>query len=459
VKMRFAFLIICIAALVIAVPAAEADQNPLGTLPATFDGVIPCADCSGIRVTLVLRSDKTFIMRQTYLGAPHADLSSSFDLGRWSVAADGKKLILKGSAATPVQFAIVNTKTLRQLDGNGNAIPSKLNYDLRHDYAVDPISDTQLLHGMYTYLADAGIFQECNTLVKFPVAQAGDNAALESAYLKGRSAPGAPLFATLYGHFAMQPNMEGAVREFLVVDSFVKVTPGESCKPSTSVHLEGTLWELTELNGAAIDTSIMRKPTLQLDPATKTASGYASCNRIAGGKYTVDGSSLHFGDFAMTRMACLDHNVETPYVKALAATTSYRINGNTLELMGSDGKVLAKFQAATPLEGTLWNLTDLNGVAVDTSKLMSKPTLELDAATKNASGSSSCNRFNGAYTRSGDALHFEAFAMTMMACPPDESIESAYMKALAAVTSFQISGNTLELLADGKVVARYAAAK
>jgi copper homeostasis protein (lipoprotein) len=454
VKTRLALVMIAAALFVCAGTAARADQEPLGALPATYDGMSPCADCSGIRTTVTLRADKTFLMRQTYVGSMHADLSNFFDLGRWNVSEDGKKLILHGGAEAPRQYGIVDAKTLRQLDITGKEF--KGSFDLHRTDVVDPISDTMLLHGTYTYMADAGVFQECNTMERFPVAQLEDNAALESAYAQQRSAPGAPLFATFYGHFAQRPNTDGAgMREFVVVDRFAKVTQGGSCRPPVPVRLEGTLWELTDLNGAPIDASLLvRKPSLELDAASKRASGDTSCNRLTG-DYTQNGDSLRFGQPAVTRMACPPgHNVEAPYLKALAATTSFRISGGTLELL-SAGKVVARFQAAAPLEGTLWNLIELNGLAVDASKLPKRPTLELDAASKRASGESSCNRFTGGYTLSGDTLRFSMLASTMMACVPGKDIEAAYLKALGEVTSFQISGNTLELIGDGNVLARY----
>ena len=60
-----------------------------------------------------------------------------------------------------------------------------------------PPSGTMSLQGMYSYMADAGIFVDCATRQKWPVATEADNAALEQAYGSAKIAPGSPLLVTL----------------------------------------------------------------------------------------------------------------------------------------------------------------------------------------------------------------------------------------------------------------------
>jgi hypothetical protein len=55
----------------------------------------------------------------------------------------------------------------------------------------------QRLQGLYSYMADAGFFVDCASGRRLPVAQEGDNAALESAYARARSTPGGKLLATV----------------------------------------------------------------------------------------------------------------------------------------------------------------------------------------------------------------------------------------------------------------------
>jgi hypothetical protein len=60
---------------------------------------------------------------------------------------------------------------------------------------VSPLEPSARLCGMYSCMADSGWFIECFTGRRLPVAQEGDNAALEAAYAKARSAPGDVLLA------------------------------------------------------------------------------------------------------------------------------------------------------------------------------------------------------------------------------------------------------------------------
>ena len=87
------------------------------------------------------------------------------------------------------EVAIKDANTLRQLDLEGREIASSRNDDLRRDAGLPPLEPRLLMRGMYKYFADAGRFTECLTRQNWPVAQAQDNAALESAYAKARRQP------------------------------------------------------------------------------------------------------------------------------------------------------------------------------------------------------------------------------------------------------------------------------
>jgi putative lipoprotein len=116
--------------------------------------------------------------------------------------------------------------------------------------------------------------------------------------------------------------------------------------------------------------------------------------------------------------------------------------------------------AAPPLCGTNWKLAELNGHPP--AQPMGKNVAELvrSESEERYSGSTGCNRINGAFELDGNTLHFKAGAMTMMACPdPLMKQEQAFKAALQPVTAYRISGTTLELLAADKVVARFKAQK
>ena len=61
-------------------------------LPATFAGLMPCADCAGIAQTLTLRADGLYRLRRIYLDKPDGPFA---ELGRWTADERGKRLTLR----------------------------------------------------------------------------------------------------------------------------------------------------------------------------------------------------------------------------------------------------------------------------------------------------------------------------------------------------------------------------
>jgi heat shock protein HslJ/LysM repeat protein len=133
---------------------------------------------------------------------------------------------------------------------------------------------------------------------------------------------------------------------------------------------------------------------------------------------------------------------------------TYELQGE--QLMETSSQVMgAEAGPAGTLEGTSWILTALNGAAPlpDTTVTAS---FEADG---NLSGSDGCNRYGASYEVDGDKISITPGMTTMMACP-DPIMQQAgeYMVALASATSYQIQGDTLELLdAGGNAVATFTA--
>ena len=75
--------------------------------------------------------------------------------------------------------------------------------------------------------------------------------------------------------------------------------------------------------------------------------------------------------------------------------------------------------------------------------------LRLDSATSRAGGFSGCNSYSGDYKLEGSMLTFGPTASTKMFCEPVQALEDAYLKALGAVSSWQLSAGELTLRGDG----------
>ena len=87
------------------VPDPPGESEPrLGALPATFAGVLPCADCIGIRYEINLLAGRAYMQRATYLRDGHDQ--SYYELGAWSLADDGRTLVLESGRMGRTYWAV-----------------------------------------------------------------------------------------------------------------------------------------------------------------------------------------------------------------------------------------------------------------------------------------------------------------------------------------------------------------
>lgn len=335
-------------------PATQATELP-DALPALYSGVLPCADCPGIRYELDLRSPSVYFSRMTYL-----ERAVTFDeIGEWSLTPDGRQLVLRSGREGPEMFAVRDGNTLHRLDREGREIASGLNYDITRQADYTPLEPSLQLRGEYRQLADAAIFEECLTGLKLDVAPEADHAALEAAYAKTRTEPGQRVLVNIEGRIVRRPAMAGGQpgdtpghtpdqtpRDTLIVDKTGRFWPNESCGARGVTHdLEGTRWALLRLGDEVVSAGDNRRePFFVLEAGEHRVSGSGGCNRLIG-SYELDGARLTFKQLALTRMACPDMKYEGAFARALAATTSWKISGAHLELSDAAGTMLARFES------------------------------------------------------------------------------------------------------------------
>lgn len=322
--------------------ARRADASALGALPAAFTGVLPCADCPGIEHRLDLFPDRVYY--RVYQGRHDGRFD---EMGAWEVLAGGRTLVLRGERAETPRFAIKDAKTITLLDLEGRAIASAANYDLTRAPTFAPIEPRLTLRGMFRYMADAAIFEECLTRRKLPVIMAGDYLALERQYTKTRREPGAPVLATLDGRIVERAGMEGPPRPSLLVERFRGVWPGETCGVRfVTERLQNTYWKLVRLRGAPVSVAENQcEPHLILRTDGERVAGSGGCNRLLGG-YRVDGNRIAFGNLAVTLMACpAGMEQEQAFLAALGETVRWRVLGSHLEFFGDSSAPIARFEA------------------------------------------------------------------------------------------------------------------
>ena len=107
----------------------------------------------------------------------------------------------------------------------------------------------------------------------------------------------------------------------------------------TEVALSIGDWRLIEVGGRTVAPADVRKrPWLHFALDSGRVYGNSGCNQLSG-PVTIDGSSMHFGALAMTRMACIDPYVneqEGWFTRALAETDRFAVSGDTLILYGGN---------------------------------------------------------------------------------------------------------------------------
>jgi len=314
-------------------------------LPVHYSGVLPCADCEGIRYDVDLRENNVYFMRMSYLGRSSNDPIDQ--IGLWSVVVDTQTLVLQAGDDTSEMFSIVDSTVIRKLDRAGIRIDSQLNYELTRDAAYAPIEPNLRMQGMYRYLADAGLFEECLTGLRLPVAAEGADAALEAAYVQVSSEPGAPVLARLSGRIVSPRGMgDERTRDMLIVDAFDDLAPNESCGARGVTHdLVGTRWVLVRLAGQAVVLGKDdREPSIALQTASPRVVGFDGCNRLMG-DYRIDGDRIEFSQMATPLMACPDMRVAEGLAEAMAVTVRWQVSGAHLELFDAAGTVQARFES------------------------------------------------------------------------------------------------------------------
>jgi uncharacterized lipoprotein YbaY/heat shock protein HslJ/uncharacterized lipoprotein NlpE involved in copper resistance len=317
--------------------------------PATFAGVMPCADCTGVAQTLTLHADGLYRLRRTYIDKPNG---SFVELGRWTANERGKRLTLRSGSET-ILFEVKDDATLRLLDRLGQPITSNANLELRRTTQVDPISEPRHWRGEFRYMADSATFTDCASGIRWPVAMIADYLTVERNYLQSRSAPGAPLLMTFEGRIEVRPAMEGPPREQMVVDRFGGSQPGVTCvsaaseKGTVMAKLKDTYWKLIELDGAKVVMVPGQPREVRITLASEGSRlfGFSGCNQMVGA-YLLEGRALQFTQMASTKMACMAPfmELESQVLKMLGAVSAYRIEGEELTLLGDD-QILARFEA------------------------------------------------------------------------------------------------------------------
>ncbi len=192
-------------------PGETADAPPPPT-PGLWQGTFPCADCPGIEVTLWLRPDGVFFLRQRYLAEDGGD-ERYYGLGRWTWDEDEAVLRLRGGGPERVfERPAAGRLAMR--------VASDLPHRLGRRGDLVPFTDSVILEGEYA--GNARRFRECRTGLAWPVVRRGDYRRLVHQY--GRMPRGERALLKVRGR--LETTEDG---EALMIEELVQLQPGRDC--------------------------------------------------------------------------------------------------------------------------------------------------------------------------------------------------------------------------------------
>jgi copper homeostasis protein (lipoprotein) len=113
---------------------------------AVFSGVLPCADCIGIRTELTLYTRNAFTLEQTYLGTKDGDRTFQSS-GRWTTlrgtTADKDATVFyqlnPDKPAEARYFLKISENEIKMLDREQREIQTKANYSLKRTGPRRPV--------------------------------------------------------------------------------------------------------------------------------------------------------------------------------------------------------------------------------------------------------------------------------------------------------------------------------
>ncbi len=230
-----------------------------------------------------------------------------------------------------------------------------------------------------------------------------------------------------------------------------------------SQTLEGTNWMLESLRGESALSETTVTVEFQVD---SKMSGSTGCNNY-NAAYTTDGDMITISPGAITLMACPTPIMaqESAFLDVLASATTYKIEGDEMELKDASGAVIAKFSSLEPvsLEWSSWQVIGYNnGKQAVVIVIIGTEIIANFGEDGTLSGSAGCNDYNASYEFDRDNISIGPAASTRMFCQEREGImeqEVQYLAALETAATYIIEVDKMEMrTAEGALAATFQAA-
>ncbi|KIA89377.1 META domain-containing protein [Kaistella jeonii] len=120
-----------------------------------------------------------------------------------------------------------------------------------------------------------------------------------------------------------------------------KMSKLEGCGNYITDYRLNDIWVLETLDGNKVELKNFQNklPSMEINSATNSFSGFSGCNRMNGQLFFEKGL-LRFTDITTTKMMCDPNNQENAFLKAMKSTTTYKIENNRLWLSNPSGLML-----------------------------------------------------------------------------------------------------------------------
>lgn len=87
--------------------------------PGIYNGFTPCADCNGVKTSLALNKNNTYILITQYVGKSPREF---VEKGKYTSGDKSDVIVLTPRNSTTTKYYLVGEDTLTQLDDNGDRI-------------------------------------------------------------------------------------------------------------------------------------------------------------------------------------------------------------------------------------------------------------------------------------------------------------------------------------------------
>lgn len=320
IMLRIKTIILC--SIIFCISCTESD-NQIGAM---YNGVIPCADCPGIEMSIRLDPGGTYQKKVFYINRDSA--VRTFE-GKYSLTEDSL-LTLHGSS--DIEYYRLSSSGLQMLDTSG----SEIRTSLTTAYLLKPVpSETLRLPGEMNFQA-GGNEPFWNLSIKpgssIQINRMGEEE-LILPYSESVSSEIGKIFTYSYSdqktattiQLVERPCTDTMSGFLYAYTSSVAIRTADDrevlsgCARETGIDQLSGSWKVLRLNELNPRTSYpdSLSPEITLNTASGEINGFSGCNNFMG-SFTEKNGSVEFSEFGATLRICQDMEFENAFLSVLS---------------------------------------------------------------------------------------------------------------------------------------------